>query len=66
MAFKTTRTDAQENSSKKQDFFIINIFKGYKITYFIRPIEFDTTTNKIATRNPAEFGFRNDYVPQGH
>ena len=43
-----------------------NIFKGCKITYFTRPIEFGTTMNKVATRNLVEFGSRNDYVPQGH
>jgi hypothetical protein len=34
---------------------ISNIFKRYKITDSIRSIEFGTTTNKIATRNPVEF-----------
>jgi hypothetical protein len=47
-------------------FSITNIFKGYKITYFTRPIEFGTTMNKVVTRNPVEFGSGNDYVPQGH
>jgi hypothetical protein len=39
-----------------------NIFKGYKITYFTRTIEFGTTTNKVSTWNPVEFGSRNDYM----
>jgi hypothetical protein len=62
MEIKTIRTVAQDNISKKQKFSITNNFKGYKITEFTRPIEFGTTTNKVATRNPMEFGSENDYM----
>jgi hypothetical protein len=42
--------------SKKKILSIINIFKRYKITDFTRPIELGTMTNKVATRNPVDFG----------
>jgi hypothetical protein len=61
MAFKTTRTVAQD-ISKQQDFFYYKYIQGCKITDFTRPIEFGTTMNKVATRNPVEFGPRNDYM----
>jgi hypothetical protein len=38
------------------------MFKGYKITDLTRPIELSTTMNKVATRNPMEYGSENDYV----
>jgi hypothetical protein len=49
-------------SPSNKIFSITNIFKGCKITDFTRPIEFGTTTNKVATRNPVEFSPRNDYI----
>jgi hypothetical protein len=41
---------------------VTQYLQGIQITDFTRPIEFGTTTNKVATRNPVEFGFGNDYV----
>jgi hypothetical protein len=51
-----------KSSPSNKIFSITNIFKGYKITDFTRPIEFRTTMNKVATRNPVEFDSGNDYV----
>jgi hypothetical protein len=70
MSFRNNPDDIQnypdnctrQASPNNKIFSITNIFKGYKITDFTRPIKFGTTTNQIAIRNAVEFGSRNDYV----
>ena len=60
----------QDISRKKNDnsedkiLSIINGFKKYKITHLTRPNELDTTTSKVAKRNPDTTKLWNDYVFQ--
>jgi hypothetical protein len=55
-SFRSTQVDAEDNIPRKKMLPISNIFKRYKITDITRSIKFGTMTNKVATRNPVEFG----------
>jgi hypothetical protein len=52
MILKSTQTTKKETTTKKERFFITNIFKGHKVTNLAKPNELGTMTSKLSIRSP--------------